>query len=73
MSLTGFNARRDLLLRAKVAFAHPTFFPVQGGDGKRAGQQAGTASHTGFRVMLHSLSAVLPAEAAGNTSLYARG
>jgi len=73
LTLAGFHTRGDLFFRAKIALAHPSPLPIQGGDGKRAGQQAGPASHTGFRMMLHPLSALLPAEATGNAGFDAGG
>jgi hypothetical protein len=73
LTLAGFNAGGDWLFLAEIALAHPSPFPVEGGDAERAGQQAGPASHTGFRAMFHSLSALLRAEAAGNAGFGAGG
>ena len=73
LTWAGFNARRSWFLLTKIALAHASPFPIQGGDAERAGQQTGAASHTGFRAMLHSLSVLFLAEAAGNASFGAGG
>jgi hypothetical protein len=38
LTLAGFNARGDWFFRAKIALAHPSPFPVKGGDAKGTGQ-----------------------------------
>jgi len=73
LTLAGFNARGNFFVGAKIAFAHRPPFPIQCGDTKGTGQQAGAASHAGFRVILHSPSVLFTADAAGDASFDAGG
>ena len=72
-ALARFDASRDLFFRAEVALAHPSSLPLKGRDAKGAGQQAGAASHAGFRAVLDSLSVFLAADAAGDAGFNAGG
>jgi hypothetical protein len=70
-ALARFDAGRDLFFRAKIASAHPSSLSLKGRDAKGAGQQAGAASHAGFRTVLDPPSVFLGADTAGDAGFNA--
>ena len=72
-ALARFDASGDLFFRTEVALAHPSSLPLKGRDAKGASQQAGAASHAGFRAVLYAPSVFLAADAAGDAGFNAGG
>jgi hypothetical protein len=71
-TLTGLDARGDLLLWAEVALGHSIIVLIGCEGVEWTGQHTRSTSHTGFPIMNHPLSPFSMPETTGDTSFDAR-